>query len=138
MFTPEIEPVNAASNKKVLVIDDQPVIREVVQICLEDLAHWNVTTAKSGLEGLIKVSQQKPDGIILDVMMPSMDGFSILRQLKTNPETKSIPVFFLTAESELTEPQNIVALGLAGALIKPFEPYELVEAIAKAFGWKFY
>lgn len=137
MLATGIKAVNAATDKKVLIIDDEPLIREIVQSCLEDLAHWKVTTAKSGLEGLAKVTQEKPDGIILDVKMPGMDGLSVLQQLKKNKETQSIPVFLLTGELEFTEPQKIFALGLAGALGKPFKAYELVEAIAKAFGWSF-
>ena len=122
-------------SKKILLIDDEAIIREVVQSCLEDLARWDVITASSGKEGLTKVIEEKPDAIILDVMMPGMDGLTFLQRLRENPENLSIPVFLLTAKSELTQPQKIAALGLAGALAKPFDPYELIEQIATAFDW---
>jgi CheY-like chemotaxis protein len=121
--------------KKILLIDDEAIIREVVQSCLEDLARWDVITASSGKEGLIKLIEEKPNAIILDVMMPGMDGLTFLQQLRDNPENLSIPVFLLTVKSELIQPQIIAALGLAGALSKPFDPYELVQKIAIACNW---
>jgi CheY-like chemotaxis protein len=126
---------NPVNCKKVLVIDDEPIVREIVQYCLEDLAGWNVVTAQSAWEGLSQVTAEKPDAIILDVMMPRVDGLTFLEQLRANPQTQSIPVFLLTAKAEFTDPRRVCALGLAGALAKPFDPYELIEAIATAFGW---
>lgn len=67
--------------------------------------------------------------------MPGTDGLTFLQLLRANPQTQSIPVFLLTARSEFTDPRWIFSLGLAGALAKPFDPYELVEAITTAFGW---
>ena len=130
----EVQSVKTVS-KRVLIIDDEPIIREVVQNCLEDLAGWNVLTANSGNEGLTKVVEEKPDAIILDVMMPGMDGLTFLQRLRANPETQYVPVFLLTAKAEFTDPRRICSLGLAGALAKPFDPYELIEKIATAFGW---
>lgn len=127
--------LNTINCKKLLVIDDEAIIREVVQYCLEDLAGWDVVTAESASEGLFQVTAENPDAIILDVSMPGTDGLTFLQLLRANPQTQSIPVFLLTARSEFTDPRWIFSLGLAGALAKPFDPYELVEAIATAFGW---
>lgn len=117
-------------NKKILVVDDEEVIREIVQSCLEDLGGWNVITAQSGQEALGKVMEEKPDAIILDVMMPGMNGLKFLQLLRENPENQSIPIILLTAKLEFTNLQQIINLDLAGVIPKPFDPYELVEKIA--------
>lgn len=123
------------SHKKILVVDDEAIIREVVQSCLEDLAHWEVVTASSGLEALIKVMREKPDAILLDMMMPGINGLSLLQHLRVNPITQTIPIFLLTASSEFVNPHKFCSLGVAGALAKPFDPYELIAEIKKAFNW---
>lgn len=136
MLAVEMSVQNNIDNKKVLVIDDEAVIREIVQYCLEDLAGWNVVTAESASEGFSQIIAEKPDAIILDLSMPGTDGLTFLQQLRANPQTQLTPVFLLTARAEFTNPRWILNLGLAGALAKPFDPYELVQAIATAFGWK--
>lgn len=127
--------MNAAISKRVLIIDDDAMIREVVKSCLEDLAGWYVPTASSGAEGLLKVIEEKPDAIVLDMMMPGMDGLTFLQRLRANSETQSIPVILLTAKVEFTDPQRISTLGLAGAISTPFDPYTVVEQIATFLGW---
>jgi CheY-like chemotaxis protein len=128
--------LSSVNCKKILVIDDEALIREVVQNCLEDLAGWNVVTAQSASEGLTQAIAEQPDAILLDVMMPGIDGLTFLQLLRANPLIESIPVFLLTAKSEFTDPKWVWGLGLAGALAKPFDPYELIEAICTAFNWK--
>ncbi len=121
--------------KKVLVIDDDEMIQEVVKNCLEDLAGWDVVTANSGWEGLTKVVEEKPDAIVLDMMMPGMDGLTFLQQLRADSETQAIPVVLLTAKLEFTDPQRVAKLGVIGAISKPFDPCKLAAQIATFLGW---
>lgn len=121
--------------KRVLIIDDEADIRAVVQGCLEEIAQWNVLTAKSGVEGLQLANTQQPDGILLDVSMPNMGGIEVLQQLRANPQTQSIPVVLLTAKATQEDRETYTQLGIVGLIIKPFDPMTLVEQIAEAFRW---
>lgn len=118
-----------------MLIDDQPDVRRVVQTCLEKLARWRVSTAASGEEGLIKATREKPDAIVLDMMMPGMDGYMFLDALLAKPETQSIPVVFLTAKADSLELRQYEALGVKGTILKPFNPLTLHRDIAAALGW---
>jgi len=125
----------AIATKRILFIDDELNVQQVVKACLEALGGWNVLLAASGQEGLVKAVSEKPDAILLDVMMPGMDGLALLQQLKSNPVTQSIPIVFLTARLSLTEPQRFQELGVKGAIAKPFNSLTLVPQIANALGW---
>ena len=124
------------NKKRILVIDDDDGIREVIQICLEAIAGWNVFTAASGEEGLIMASDRQPDAILLDVMMPHLDGIATFQQLQTHTETNKIPTIFLTAKAKISEQKQYQHLGVAGVIIKPFEPYELVAKITQMLDWE--
>ncbi|MBD2186489.1 response regulator [Planktothrix sp. FACHB-1375] len=115
--------------------DDELNIRQIVKACLESLGGWEVVLAASAQEGLVKAVSEKPDAILLDVMMPEMDGLVLLRQLQVNPVTQSIPVVFLTGRLSLTEPQRFQRLGVKGSIAKPFNSLTLVPQIANALGW---
>lgn len=130
------EEILSMATKRVLIIDDEPDVRAVVQGCLEDIVRWNVLTSESGREGLAKVMVDRPDAIVLDVMMPGMDGFAFLRELRTRPEGRSIPVVLLTAKVNPTNPQVLLELSIKGIISKPFDPFELTEQIAYFLGWK--
>jgi CheY-like chemotaxis protein len=110
---------------RILVIDDEERIQEVIQISLEILNSWEVLTASSGSEGLLKAQDHQPDAILLDVSMPQMDGFATLEKLRSNSSTKAIPVIFLTAKVQLADRQQFAKLGLAGVIIKPFDPLKI-------------
>jgi CheY-like chemotaxis protein len=131
----EVEIMDAIATKLILVIDDEFNIRRIVQASLESLGGWNVLLAASAKEGLVKAISLQPDAILLDVMMPEMDGLALLAQLKANPVTQSIPVVLLTARRSLTEPQRFQELGVKGAIAKPFNSLTLVSQIANAVGW---
>ncbi len=130
------EEILSMATKRVLIIDDETDVRAVVQGCLEDVAGWNVVTAESGAEGLAKVKVDRPDAIVLDVMMPGMDGFAFLRELRTRPEGRSIPVILLSAKVNPTDRQVLLELSIKGIISKPFDPFELTEQIADFLGWK--
>ncbi|HAX84687.1 MAG TPA: response regulator [Cyanobacteria bacterium UBA11370] len=123
------------NNKRILFIDDEVHIREVVQICLETLGGWDVILAASGREGLVKAQIEKPDAILLDMMMPGLDGIAVLQHLQSHSITLSIPVIFLTAKANLIEPERFFEWGAKGAIAKPFNPLTLVSQIAEILGW---
>ena len=122
-------------NKKILVVDDEDDIREIAQMSLEDIGHWQVIAASSGAEGIAKAESQHPDAILLDVMMPGMDGPTTVQKLRENPATKTIPIILLTAKVQAMDRQKFAALGVAAILAKPFDPVLLPGQIAEALGW---
>jgi CheY-like chemotaxis protein len=122
-------------SKKILVIEDEDGLREITQFSLEAAAGWDVSTAVSGSEGLVKAEAEQPDAILLDVMMPDMDGTETFRQLQSNPATRSIPTIFLTAKARGSEQQALINLGVLGLITKPIKPQELVDQIREILNW---
>jgi len=110
---------------KVLIIDDDADIRSIVRLSLSRLGGMEVVEAASGAEGVRKAQDEKPDGILLDMMMPAMDGSATLAALRAQPATATTPVIFLTAKAMRAEIERLRALGAAGVLIKPFDPRAL-------------
>ncbi|MEM8638415.1 MAG: response regulator [Cyanobacteria bacterium P01_G01_bin.54] len=121
--------------RKILIIDDEADIRAVAQLSLEINQGWEVLTAASGQEGLLVAQAQTPDAILLDVMMPDMDGPSTWQQLQANPVTRSVPVIFLTAKVQAAEQRRYAELGVKAVLMKPFDPVRLGTLIIEALGW---
>src|ERR1051325_7954699 len=118
--------------KKILVVDDERHIVRLIQVNLEQCGH-EVSTAFDGKEALEKVESDRPDMLVLDVMMPFMDGFDVLRTLKENPETRDIPVIMLTAKSQDVDVFRGWQSGVDCYLIKPFNPKELVAFVKRIF-----
>ncbi|MGG6270456.1 response regulator [Leptolyngbya sp. AN03gr2] len=123
------------SAKRILLIDDEKRLARVIQACLSKLGGWTVTVAASGAEGLVKATEQ-PDAILLDIMMPDMDGLTLLRQLKENTLTQGIPVILLTAKLPAIDADQAESLAIAGMIAKPFEPLHLAEQIAEILDWQ--
>jgi CheY-like chemotaxis protein len=121
--------------RKVLIIDDEDDIREVAALSLESVAGWEVVTASSGPQGLARAQEHKPDAILLDVMMPGMDGPSTFRELRSNPATAKIPVLLLTAKVQSSDQRRFADLGVEAILFKPFDPLTLSSQIADVLGW---
>ncbi len=96
--------------KQILVIDDEDDIRKLIQTCLEIMGGWQVLTAKSGSEGLLLAQAAQPDAIILDVMMPEMDGKVTFQKLQENSLTKCIPVILLTARGHTTDQRLFLSI----------------------------
>lgn len=109
----------------VLCIDDDPDVILVVQLCMESEGRFSVTTANSGKEALKILENTKPSAILLDVMMPEMDGFSTLKALRQNHSLDDVPIIFMTARAISHEMDEYLALGANGALPKPFDPMTL-------------
>lgn len=119
---------------KVLIIDDDADIRLIAGLSLGRVGGMDVIEAASGVEGVRKAQEEKPDVILLDMMMPTMDGSETLAALRSQPATAMTPVIFLTAKAVGAEVERMRALGAAGVLIKPFDPRTLsgnVRALIK-------
>lgn len=122
--------------KCILVIDNEHYIQEVVQIALETIKNWQVVTASSGAEGILKAEKEQPDVILLDVMMPDMDGATTFQKLQANPLTQKIPVLLLTAKVQTVDQTRYQTLGVHGTISKPFDPLQLPTQIADVLGWQ--
>ena len=114
---------------KVLIIDDEEDIRRFAAVSLSKLGGMTVLEAASGPEGITKARTELPDAILLDVMMPLIDGPATLQSLKNDPVTAKIPVIFLTAKAMDDELTRLKELGAAGVLVKPFDPVELPKQV---------
>jgi CheY-like chemotaxis protein len=123
------------ATKRILVIDDEDGIREIIQICLEAAAGWEVLTAGSGSEGLVTAQQEQPDAILLDVMMPDMDGPTTFGHLQSNITTQHIPTILLTAKAKISEQKQFIDLGVTGVITKPFKAQDLVNQIREILNW---
>jgi CheY-like chemotaxis protein len=121
--------------KRILVIDNEPYIQEVTQISLETIAGWEVLTASSGKEGLVVAAREQPDAILLDVMMPDMDGPTTFQQLQNNPLTCQIPVILLTAKVQDSDRRRYEEMGMTATIAKPFDPLQLARQVTEALGW---
>jgi two-component system, OmpR family, alkaline phosphatase synthesis response regulator PhoP len=118
--------------KKILAVDDERHIVRLVEVNLAR-AGYQVVTAFDGREALQKVGSENPDLIVLDVMMPYMDGFEVLRNLKANPETRDIPVIMLTAKAQDADVFRGWQSGVDCYLTKPFNPMELLTFVKRIF-----
>ena len=121
--------------RRILIIDDEDDIREVAALSLESVAGWSVLTACSGAEGIRAAHVEQPDAILMDVMMPSMDGPTTFREMQRSPEIANIPVVLLTAKVQGVDQRRFAGLGVAGVLFKPFDPLTLAEQMASTLGW---
>jgi len=116
---------------KILIIDDEDDVRDIASMCLGLLDGEQVITASGGQEGLDLAAQNKPDVILLDLMMPVMDGAETMRRLRANPETQDIPVIFLTVKNIQSEIDRLMELGALAVMRKPFEPTTLGSQITE-------
>jgi CheY-like chemotaxis protein len=122
--------------KRILLIDDENDVREVTKLCLETAKDWEVQTASSGIEGLAMAGVAHPDAILLDVMMPGMDGPTTLKRLQSAATTEHIPVILFTAKLQAADLRRFADLGVAAVIAKPFDPMKLAGQVAEALGWK--
>ena len=120
---------------KVLIIDDEETIQSVVRMGLSLSVNWGVVSASSGQEGLELAQQEQPDVILLDVMMPEMDGIATFRALQQSQATQKIPVIFLTAKAQTADRQEFQATGVSGVITKPFNSLHLADQISAILSW---
>ncbi|HEY3124697.1 MAG TPA: response regulator [Thermoanaerobaculia bacterium] len=110
---------------KVLLVDDEVDIRRIAALSLSGVGGMEVAQASGGSEGIRKAREDRPDVILLDMMMPGLDGLATFQALRSDPETSAIPVVFLTAKAMSAEVDRLRGLGARGVLIKPFDPMAL-------------
>jgi two-component system, OmpR family, alkaline phosphatase synthesis response regulator PhoP len=118
--------------KRILVVDDERHIVRLVQVNLER-AGYEILTAYDGVEALEKVKTEMPDMVVLDVMMPRMDGFEVLKNLQSDPRFQNIPVIMLTAKAQDADIFKGWASGVSSYLTKPFNPRELLVFVERIF-----
>jgi CheY-like chemotaxis protein len=114
---------------RILVVDDEPDIREVVDVSLGLDREFKMRACASGADALVMAAEWSPTLILLDVMMPLMDGPATLANLRKNPRTAHIPVLFLTARTQTDEIAQYISLGAQGVLSKPFNPMTLAASV---------
>jgi DNA-binding response OmpR family regulator len=112
----------------IFVVDDDPDVRELVEYKLLQQGH-DVQSAADGQEALRLVRGAKPALLLLDVMMPGLSGFDVLKELRADEATKSLPIIMLTAKAETDDVERGLALGASDYMIKPFSPRELMNRI---------
>ncbi len=122
-------------SRRLLVVDDDDAIREVAQMALEIVGGFEVTTASSGSEGWKMALRHIPDAVLLDVMMPGMDGPTLLSHLRKDPVTRDIPIIFLTAKIQAGDRRDWDDLAISGVIAKPFDPMTLPREISRLLGW---
>ncbi|MCC5637345.1 response regulator [Nostoc sp. CHAB 5844] len=119
-------------SKCILIVDDEEDVRAIAQMGLEMSVNWTVLSASSGQEALAIATNNQPDVILLDMMMPDMDGRATLQQLKANPLTRRIPVILVTAKIQPLDQESFAELDIAAVFVKPFRPLKLAEQISSA------
>ena len=116
---------------KVLIVDDEADIRRIGGLSLQSVGGWEVWLAESGAEAMETAKSHNPDLILMDMMMPEMDGLTVLRQIRKDPELESTPVIFMTAKVQRDEVARYLEAGAAGVVEKPFDPMTLPDEIRR-------
>ena len=114
---------------RILIVEDEPDIQSIAKMALEMVGGFSVEIASSGNQALEKISAVAPDLILLDVMMPGLDGPSTLQTLRANPQTAAIPVIFMTAKAQPQEIAHYRKLGALDVIAKPFDPMTLSATV---------
>jgi CheY-like chemotaxis protein len=121
----------------VLVVDDDEAVREIAQVSLEAIGGWRVLTADGGTTGWERAVRDRPDAILLDVMMPGQDGPATVARLQAEDGTRDIPVVLLTAKVRASEQARFAGLpGVSGVIAKPFDPMLLARQLGEMLGWE--
>lgn len=117
------------NSTKVMIVDDDEDIRLICELAIRKIGGWEFVAAASGEEALALAPRERPDVILLDVTMPGIDGLETLARLRDQPETRKIPVVFLTAKAQQREVDRYMALGATGVICKPFDVVKLADEI---------
>jgi CheY-like chemotaxis protein len=117
--------------RRILVVDDEERVREMIDFRLR-LFGYEVLHAVDGQEALAVAAKEKPDLVLLDVMMPELDGFQVCRRLKEREETKEIPVVMLTAKAEAKDVTRAFNSGAVDYVVKPYDPMVLQQKVAQS------
>ena len=123
------------TTKKLLLIDDNEDNRTLIKLALEMDTNWKILLAANGIEGIEQAESLKPDAILLDLMMPELDGLAVYDMLKSNLATSSIPIIFMTATTRKNVISQLEDTASAGILIKPLDMASLKSQIKKLCQW---
>jgi two-component system alkaline phosphatase synthesis response regulator PhoP len=123
------------SSRKILVIDDSALIREAAKIALGTIGGWQTSTAASGEEGIELAIAGRFDAVLLDVVMPGMDGIVVAERLRAIAATSSLPIIFLTAYERLEDNERLRSTQVDGVIAKPFDISDLTRQVAALLGW---
>lgn len=115
--------------KRILLIEDEPDIRTIASVALKNIGGFDIEACESGQEALELLQTFKPDLVILDVMMPGMDGPTTLHEIRKFETLQKLPVIFMTAKVQSQEVNEYMALGVSGVISKPFDPITLPQEI---------
>lgn len=118
----------------VMYVEDDPDIQQIAEMALSDLGGLTVTLCSSGMEALEAFPRSTPQIVLLDVMMPGMDGLTTLVKLRELPGGKDVPVVFMTAKVQAYEKQEYESLGALGVISKPFDPMTLADTVRMLWG----
>ena len=121
------------ATKRVLICDDDPVILRLLEVNLE-LEGYDVLTAHHGEEAFEIATRELPDLVILDIMMPRLDGYQTCQKLKAQPSTEPIPVVFLSAKAQQSDIEKGKSFGVSEYLTKPFDPNDLLDVVERLVG----
>lgn len=119
--------------KKIVLIDDEKAIQTLAKMALEKLAGFEVITYDSGKEAIANIATQKPDLILLDVIMPEMEGPEVLTHLRKMNELEDTPIFFVTGKNNEEEKNELLSLGANDVIAKPFDPMKLGKVIKEKY-----
>lgn len=119
----------------VLVVDDNDDIRELAQLCLETVDGWVVLTAGSGPDAIAAAREHHPDAVLLDMMMPEMDGLTTFEHLQSDESTRDIPVLLFTAKLQARDRQVWEGTAIRGTIAKPFDPMTLGAEVSRTLKW---
>jgi CheY-like chemotaxis protein len=119
----------------VLVVDDNDDIRELAQLCLETVDGWTVLTAGSGADAIAAAREHHPDAVLLDMMMPEMDGLTTFEHLQNDESTRDIPVLLFTAKLQARDRQIWEGTAIRGTIAKPFDPMTLGSEVSRTLKW---
>jgi two-component system OmpR family response regulator len=126
--------INSTPLRSILYVDDEPDIRQIVQLALGLTEGLTVHTGESGEQALVLARALRPDLLLLDVMMPGLDGPGTLKRMRTDPEIAHIPVIFMTAKAMAREISLFREMGAVGVIAKPFDPMQLASQVLSL--WK--
>ena len=118
---------------RVTCVDDDSDILEVAKLCLETIGGYDVITCAAPLEALTCIRDHRADIVLLDVMMPGMDGPAVYMKMCEDPELKKIPVIFMTARVQPREVEEYLVLGAVAVIAKPFDPMQLATQVQEAW-----